>query len=157
MKGARILEFDKLREVIGDYQQLNYAKGAVDLPLHCAAASDPDHLGQEYWLEVPDPSGPSSLPPQNTTPAASNPDTRKEFWERRVRCYDLVLDSLEEFEGQTVKGDEDAERVRAHGYELAFGSVDEMFHSRLYEWLIFRGLADELLEVSHSCVIMSSF
>ena len=26
-KGARILEFEKLREVIGDFQQLNYAKG----------------------------------------------------------------------------------------------------------------------------------
>lgn len=28
MKGARILEFEKLREICGDYQQLNYAKGA---------------------------------------------------------------------------------------------------------------------------------
>ena len=27
MKGARNLEFDKLREICGDYQQLSYAKG----------------------------------------------------------------------------------------------------------------------------------
>ena len=27
MKGARVLEFEKLREVCGDYQQLGYAKG----------------------------------------------------------------------------------------------------------------------------------
>lgn len=27
MKGARNLEFDKLREIVGDYQQLSYAKG----------------------------------------------------------------------------------------------------------------------------------
>jgi nuclear pore complex protein Nup155 len=31
MKGARILEFDKLREICGDYQQLNYAKGSSDV------------------------------------------------------------------------------------------------------------------------------
>ena len=28
-KAARILEFDKLREVVGDYQQLCYAKGEL--------------------------------------------------------------------------------------------------------------------------------
>jgi nuclear pore complex protein Nup155 len=27
IKGARILEFEKLREICGDFQQLNYAKG----------------------------------------------------------------------------------------------------------------------------------
>jgi nuclear pore complex protein Nup155 len=27
IKGARVLEFEKLREVCGDYQQLSYAKG----------------------------------------------------------------------------------------------------------------------------------
>jgi nuclear pore complex protein Nup155 len=26
-KGARVLEFEKLRELVGDFQQLNYAKG----------------------------------------------------------------------------------------------------------------------------------
>lgn len=28
MKGARNIEFEKLREICGDYQQLNYAKGS---------------------------------------------------------------------------------------------------------------------------------
>ena len=27
MKGARHLDFEKLREICGDYQQLSYAKG----------------------------------------------------------------------------------------------------------------------------------
>lgn len=27
IKGARILDLEKLREVVGDYQHLNYAKG----------------------------------------------------------------------------------------------------------------------------------
>ncbi|KAI0033421.1 nucleoporin [Vararia minispora EC-137] len=134
MKGARILDFDQLREVVGDYQQLDFAKGAIELPLHCAQAGDADGRGLEYWHSVPD----SSL---------TDSDPRKEFWERRARCYDLVLDSLDVFEQKTAKGGQDAERARAHAYELAFVSMDEMFHCRLYEWLIGRRLADELLEM----------
>lgn len=42
---------------------------------------------------------------------------------------------------------DDLEAVRTHAYALAFASEDEMFHSTLYDWLIQRGLADELLEM----------
>jgi nuclear pore complex protein Nup155 len=62
------------------------------------------------------------------------------------------LDSLNVFEEKSAKATssgavDDPETVRTHAYELAFASVDEMFHSTLYDWLIDRGLADELLEV----------
>ena len=79
-----------------------------------------------------------------------------EFTERRLRCYDLVLDSLLVFEekctnAQAATSDtpviDDTETVRRHAYELAFSSEDEMFHSTMYDWLITRNLADELLEV----------
>ena len=146
MKGARIMEFDKLREIIGDYQQLDFAKGAIELPLHCAEALDSDGLGKEYWQTVPLPD--LSRPPDGQGRSNNAPDDpRRPGWERRVQCYDLILDSLETFEKKVVSGDEVTERVRAHAYELAFLSTDEIFHSRLYEWLISRGLADELLEV----------
>ncbi len=144
MKGARIMEFDKLREVIGDYQQLDFAKGAVELALYCAEALDADGLGKEYWQMVP-----PELNGQGRSDNAPG-DPRRPSWERRARCYGLVLDSLETFENKAASGDDAAERVRAHGYELAFASTDEIFHSRLYEWLISRGLADELLEVRKS-------
>ncbi|KAI0735282.1 nucleoporin [Earliella scabrosa] len=136
MKGARNLEFDKLREICGDYQQLSYAKGAVELPLYCAQVFDTDLQGQEYWI---------AGCPAN--------DTRAQFWERRKHCYELVLDSLSVFEERCVPGKQnptqidDPETVRGHAYELAFASEDEMFHSTLYEWLIGRGMADELLEM----------
>jgi nuclear pore complex protein Nup155 len=135
------MEFDKLREVIGDYQQLDFAKGVVELPLHCADALDSNGLGKEYWQTVPlpDPSGSANAPN----------DPRRPAWERRAHCYDLILDSLEAFENKAKSGagDDAVERVRVHAYELTFASTDEIFHSRLYEWLISRGLADELLEV----------
>ena len=144
MKGARIMEFDKLREVIGDYQQLDFAKGAVELALYCAEVLDADGLGKEYWQMV--------LPEFDRQGRNNNvpDDPRRPSWEWRTRCYDLVLDSLETFENKVANGDDAAERVRAHAYELAFASSDEIFHSRLYEWLISRGMADELLEVRKS-------
>ncbi|KDQ63476.1 hypothetical protein JAAARDRAFT_695291 [Jaapia argillacea MUCL 33604] len=139
VKGARILEFEKLREICGDYQQLNFAKGAIELPLQCAALADADRQGQEYWN--------SGCPPN---------DPRVEFWDRRKRCYDLVLDSLTVFEEKSTKAKapagqpsapDDPETVQGHAYELAFSSDDEMFHSTMYDWLINKGLADELLEM----------
>jgi nuclear pore complex protein Nup155 len=144
MKGARIMEFDKLREVIGDYQQLDFAKGAVELALYCAEALDADGLGKEYWQTVP----PELYGQGHSNNAPDDP--RRPSWERRARCYDLVLDSLETFENKVASGDDATERVRAHAYELVFASTDEIFHSRLYEWLISRGMADELLEVRKS-------
>ncbi|KIJ68529.1 hypothetical protein HYDPIDRAFT_82110 [Hydnomerulius pinastri MD-312] len=135
-KGARILEFDKIREVCGEYQQLGYAKGAVELPLSCALALDSDNIGLEHWL--------SGCPPN---------DDRADFSRKRISCYQLVLDSLNAFEEKASQSSssqgqaaaEDPETVRSHAYSLALSSDDEMFHSTLYDWLIDRGVADELL------------
>lgn len=106
----------------------------MELPLYCAQVFDVDGQGQEHW-------------------AAGFPanDTRAEFWERREHCYDLVLDSLRAFEEHAAAAQpgavDDLEAVRSHAYELAFASEDEMLHSTLYDWLIERNLADELLEM----------
>jgi hypothetical protein len=118
--------------------------GSVELPLTCARVSDPDNIGLEYWY--------AGSPPN---------DPRFEFCGRRLRYYDLVLDSLIIFEAKSASAKasaatagvvalDDPETVRSHAYELAFSSEDEMFHSTMYDWLINRQLADELLEV---CVI----
>ncbi|EAU93155.2 nucleoporin Nup157/170 [Coprinopsis cinerea okayama7 len=139
-KGARIMEFEKLREIIGDFQQLNYAKGAVLLPLACAQAQDPDNIGLAYW---------------HTSPPANSTDPRSEFIKHRLQAYDLILDSLSVFEEKcsdskaagAVQASETPEAIRSHAYELAFSSEDEMFHSTLYDWLIGRHLADDLLEM----------
>lgn len=108
------------------------------MPLNCAQILDSDNIGLEHWL--------AGSPPN---------DSRSEYAERRIRCYDLVLDSLSVFEERNAKAVsgsvvDDPETVRTHAYELAFASVDEMFHSTMYDWLIDRGLADELLEVCDS-------
>ena len=133
-KGARTLEFEKLREIVGDFQQLGYAKGAIDLPLTCATVQDPDNAGIESWHAN-----------------ATEQDPRLPFVRQRLQCYDLVLDSLLAFEEKCSQvanpASDDAETIRSHAYELAFASEDEMFHSTLYDWLIGRKLSDDLLEV----------
>jgi nuclear pore complex protein Nup155 len=99
---------------------------------------DSDNTGLEHWY---------AGSPQN--------DPRQEQANKRMQCYDLVMDSLSVFEKkcgasqstQILPVLDNPETVRSHAYELAFASADEMFHSVLYDWLIGRGLADDLLEV----------
>jgi len=106
----------------------------VNLPLICAQLQDPDNKGLECW--------------HAGMPAG---DSRLEYAQQRLNCYDLILDSLGVFEdkvkGQNPQELESAEAIRNHAYELAFASEDEMFHSTLYDWLIGRNLADDLLEM----------
>jgi nuclear pore complex protein Nup155 len=87
-------------------------------------------------------------------------DPRKPFYERRWACYRLCVDSLSTFDDQLAdaikKGEpgleQDAARTRA--YQLAFESQDQAFHSFFYDWLIERGMTEELLEV---CTTISYF
>jgi nuclear pore complex protein Nup155 len=130
IKGARNLGLEKLQEICGDFQHLRYAKGAVELPLTCAQVFDPSNLGLESW---------------QAGAATPNP-SHVELLDRRMACYDLVLDSLAVFESSNDQSG-DADTVRTHAYDLAFQSTDEIFHSRLYDWLISRQLADDLLDV----------
>jgi nuclear pore complex protein Nup155 len=111
---------------------------------------DPDNVGLEHWHT----SATSTQTPG--TDGSATEDPRASFARKRMQCYDLVKDSVIFFEekynaqakNQTSTASlDDPEAVRNHAYELAFASDDEMFHSVLYDWLIERGLADDLLEV----------
>lgn len=114
--------------------------GAITLPLTCAQVQDADNAGLECWYA-----------------GMMAGDVRRPLAEQRLHCYDLILDSLTVFEERCSKQPnannagtlpvDDPETVRSHAYELAFTSEDEMFHSTLYDWLIQRNLADDLLEV----------
>ena len=81
-------------------------------------------------------------------------DPRKLLYERRWACYQICVDSLSTFDDHLAdaikKGEpgleQDAARTRA--YQLAFESQDQVFHSFFYDWLINRGMTEELLEVS---------
>lgn len=132
MKAVRAIDFEKLREICGDYQHLSYAKGVIELPLQWAAITDEDNVGLDSWV--------------NNTPLEG---PRAGAIDKRCKCYDLVLHSLTVFEDLCAKnvGRTDYEDVRNHAYQLAFASEDPMFHSQLYDWMVERGMTDTLLEV----------
>ena len=141
----RIATFYKLNEICDHIQDLNYAKGkyssselqyhpkprtqgVVELPQRRAQMADLDYVGRGYWHE-------------GSTDVS---DPKAKFWDRRKRCYDLVLQSLQAFKDRSAKPSEtpgtgrtdEAAVARSHAYELAFPSKDELFHSTLYNWLI---------------------
>ncbi|KAH8835728.1 nucleoporin [Flagelloscypha sp. PMI_526] len=130
VKAARIMDVEKLREVEGDYQVLGFVQGAIELPLECAKVLDSDGQGHALWIEGGD---------------VNSNDPRTAFLNARQFCYDLVMDSLEVFEAGATSVAGEARRDSA--YELAFSAEDELFHSRLYDWLIQRNLSNQLLEI----------
>jgi nuclear pore complex protein Nup155 len=105
--------------------------GAIELPLYCAQIEDSDEQGRSWWLDG--------------SPVG---DPRLQAWERRRRCYDLVLDSLRVFDESTAgSSTSNGQAIRNAAYELALQADDEVFHSVFYDWLVERGLTDELLDV----------
>ncbi|TRM60230.1 Non-repetitive/WGA-negative nucleoporin C-terminal-domain-containing protein [Schizophyllum amplum] len=131
VKGARTLDLEKLKEAVGRYVSLQFPKGAIELSLACAKALDPDDRGRQYW--------------RNGTPAG---DPAQSIYQRRQQCYELIKDCLQTFEAPKA---EDAqtrppeEGLNLVAYQIAFESDDEVFHAYLYQWLIGRGLSEDLL------------
>ena len=115
----------------------DFLAGAIELPLICAQVFDQDNLGFEYWQS-----------------GSTTEDQRRVAYEKRLQCYELVLDSLSVFE--QTNDSPDLEAVKAQAYDISFMSEDPMFHSTLYEWLIGRQLADDLLEVGGDLLTSST-
>lgn len=106
----------------------------MNLPLHVAQAEDADNQGAAFW---------HAGCPAN--------DYRADVWERRRRCYDLILDSLAVFE--TRQGDHSQMEQMRDEFKLALNAPDQMFHSVLYDWMLERGAADALVKVGALNVI----
>ena len=135
-------------------------QGAIELPLRCATVWDPENRALEWRPPA------RSLLEHNASPAGTIatlhpygpvgiPDHAaaiQEAWEIRMRCYDLALGSLGAFnDGQGAISDADystAVNLREDAWKVAFSSPDSVFHARLYDWCMERGLTDILLNVS---------
>jgi nuclear pore complex protein Nup155 len=154
------MSLDKLREIAADFRALGWAQGAVELPLQCALAWDAENLAAEWG-----PPGPasadipaSSLVLHHTAGGRDQGTQLRGVWERRMQCYDLVLESLQAFDAlvqSATAENEVRERVarRDEAYGIALSSADRMWHSRLYDWMIEKGLTDALLQVCVWCWI----
>ncbi|KAL9939165.1 hypothetical protein V8E36_001978 [Tilletia maclaganii] len=145
-KAAPQLPFEKLQAISADFRELRYAKGAIQLPLKCAAAWDPNDLA-------------NTIPP-NAGPALLQNHPALPLLDKRNACYALVLEMLQSTDDildrviQLPQTDATraAERRRANdlhdeAYDLALAQNDRLFHWRLYDWLLERGLTERLLDV----------
>lgn len=76
-------------------------------------------------------------------------DPRAALYDKRVRCYNIIFEVLEDLESSDVDDDSNPslKRIRAQTYELVYGSDDELFHQALYDWYVSRGQQERLLEV----------
>ena len=112
--------------------------GAIELPLACAKALDQEERGRQFWRN-------GCLPG----------DPGQAQFQQRKACYDLIAGCLEEFEEraaqQEQQGTPPEQRLNLIAYQIAFDSDDELFHAHLYQWLIGRGLWEDLLDVSVNC------
>lgn len=108
--------------------------GAIELPLACAKALDQEERGRQFWRN-------GCLPG----------DPGQAQFQQRKACYDLIAGCLEEFEEraaqQEQQGTPPEQRLNLIAYQIAFDSDDELFHAHLYQWLIGRGLWEDLLDV----------
>lgn len=70
------------------------------------------------------------------------------MYEKRIRCYRIIFEVLEDLESFEESDSTSLERLRTQTYELVYGSDDELFHQALYDWYVSRGQPERLLEVS---------
>lgn len=134
---------DSLRDTLGEYRSLSYYPGAVQLALKVANEND---RGNEALGFLADGGIPS--------------DPRMQFYLRRVECYDLifqVLDELDAVYGTALEMQDGvpttATRIRNETWTLAYTSTDETWHNTLYDWLFSRGHSDRLLEADSPHVL----
>lgn len=137
------LPMDKLEGVCRDYRELRFVHGAIDLPLQCVANWDRGRVAEAYRAQgMPD------------------NDERKSVYELSMRCYRLVLDTLESVDASTSKAiavadqagpnllqAREVEDQRINAYQQAQSSSDALFHVAMYDWLLARNKTDELLRI----------
>ena len=130
----------RLVEICCKYARLGFFSGIIDLSLRFAQAADPDNLA---------------------VLADSRPDLKLEEGGRQIAgvqiredVYRLVLRALgtlcgfpdEQFDVLAMAV-ENVDVARSAAISRAVKSTDELFHHRLYEWLLANGLHSTLLEV----------
>lgn len=139
-KAALHLSGSRLGEVVSEYNALQYQIGSVELAITCANAWDPEERGLSWWRDGR---------PRN--------DSRAPSWEPRNFCYGRILESLQSADellnhaveqgGKSGTTPEEADSIRRNAYARALALQDEALQYKLYDWLIERGMTDQLLEV----------
>ncbi|KAH0608129.1 uncharacterized protein H6S33_002181 [Morchella sextelata] len=126
---AGSLTMENLRDTLAHYRELGYYPGAVQLALKVANEHD---RGNEALGFLAD--------------GGLDTDPRASFYHKRVECYRLIFEVLEELDRvfgtvpEMIDGvPSPATRIRNETWTLVHSSLDETFHNTLYDWLFTRG------------------
>ncbi|KAI5788369.1 Non-repetitive/WGA-negative nucleoporin C-terminal-domain-containing protein [Geopyxis carbonaria] len=140
---AASLTMDNLKDAITEYRGLDYFVGAVQLALTVARESDRGNLANKFLEDEP-----------------TEPSEAAMLYMKRLECYQLIFDTLQYLTETQVPGPEmidgvpsSAMRVRNDTWTIVYGSIDELFHHSLYDWMFTRGFQDRLLEVDSPYVL----
>lgn len=143
------LPMEKLEGICANYRELKFISGAIELPLQCVANWDKGREAESYRAQ--------GLPEN---------DSRKSMYELSMRCYSLVLDTLESLDTntstvsmsnkalvstssseQSAQFAREMEDQRINAYKQAQASNDALFHVAMYDWLLSRNKTDEILRI----------
>ncbi|CAK7266423.1 hypothetical protein SEPCBS57363_002080 [Sporothrix epigloea] len=132
-----------LTGAVAQYVQLKYYAGAIQLCLMVAHEKDRGNAALA-WLN-------------DGKPAT---DPRREQWEARKRCYNLVHTVLQQLDRDSATEPELidgrltlAATKRIEAYNVVNDTTDEVFHFDLYEWYIQENLTDRLLAIDSPHVV----
>ncbi|KAH6611998.1 Non-repetitive/WGA-negative nucleoporin C-terminal-domain-containing protein [Boeremia exigua] len=144
---AKSLTFDNLASTIDQYIRLEFYAGAIRLSLKVAQEWDRGNKALSWIRDRDDP---------NVDPN----DVRKDFYEKRAACYDLVLRVVEAVDqaynrqGPVADGVvSQVTRRKFEAYEQINNSDDEVFQNYLYDWYMQKGWAERLLEINSPFVV----
>lgn len=126
---------------------LTYVAGAIKLCLKVAQEWDRGNKSLSWIRDKNDP----SVDPN---------DVRKDFYEKRTACYDLVLRVIEAVDqaynsqGPVPDGIvSPVTRRKFEAYEQINNSDDEVFQNYLYDWYMQKGWSERLLEINSPFVV----
>ncbi|KAJ4989911.1 non-repetitive/WGA-negative nucleoporin [Stagonosporopsis vannaccii] len=144
---AKSLTFDNLASTVTDYIQLEFYAGAIRLSLKVAQEWDRGNKALSWIRDRDDP---------NVDPN----DIRRDFYEKRTACYDLVhrvieaVDQAYNSQGPVADGVvSQITKRKFEAYEQINNSDDEVFQNYLYDWYMQKGWAERLLEINSPFVV----
>lgn len=144
---AGSLPQEYLQSAIDEYVGLQFFAGAIQLALKVAYEHDKTNDAQA-WM----------------TDGRVDSDPRKEKFEKRTKCYDLIHGVLEAIDSTMrntppfIDGRPSLSAVRRdEAYSIVARSTDQVFLTNLYDWYLAKGWDDKLLSTDTGSGFMVTY
>lgn len=145
--------------MFGFSSDANIFTGAILLCLDVAKALDPSNRAL-VWIEQGCPDMVRKLHVLQSFVANCSQDTKKDLYEARRKCYELIhkvieaVDQVSANDPGYVNGQYTAVgRRKSEAYDVINESGDEVFQTNLYDWYLSQGWSERLLEIRSPFVV----